>query len=158
MTPHPRPSSSRLGVLATIAISLELLLAVGAIGGGLALMAGPNGEILPLPVAALEGSWFPSYFVPGAILFTVLGVGPLGAAVLGIRRHAMAPFLAFAVGVALSVWMAVQIRIIGYSNHPPLQPLYLALGLVIALVGAAWMVRAGLPSLRRSARRSALQP
>ena len=65
---------SPLGHLATIAIGLEILLGIGAIGGGLALMAGPNGEVLPLPVAALSGSPFANYFVPGAILFAVIGM------------------------------------------------------------------------------------
>ena len=40
-------------------------------------MAGPNGEILPIPVSALSGSPFANYFVPGAVLFTILGIGPL---------------------------------------------------------------------------------
>jgi hypothetical protein len=31
-----------------MAIALEVFLGVGAVGGGLALMAGPNGEILPV--------------------------------------------------------------------------------------------------------------
>ena len=61
--------------VAKVAIGLELLLGIGAVGGGIALMAGPNGEILPLPVSALGGSPFTSYFVPGAILCFVLGVG-----------------------------------------------------------------------------------
>ena len=74
-----------LGRFAATAIALEILLGVGAVGGGLALMAGPNGEILPLPVSALAGSPFANYFVPGAILFTILGIGPLGAAVLAWR-------------------------------------------------------------------------
>jgi hypothetical protein len=71
-----------LGRWATTAIGLEILLGVGAIGVGIALMAGPHGEILPLPVSALAGSPFADYFVPGAILLTILGVGPLGAAIL----------------------------------------------------------------------------
>jgi hypothetical protein len=41
------------GRLAATAMALEILLGVGAIGGGLALMVGPNGKILPLPVSAL---------------------------------------------------------------------------------------------------------
>jgi hypothetical protein len=55
----------RLGRLRAAAIALELLLGVGAVGGGIALMAGPNGEILPLPVSALGGSPFANYFAPG---------------------------------------------------------------------------------------------
>jgi uncharacterized membrane protein len=107
-----------------------------------------NGEILPLPVTALAGSPFTDYFVPGAILFTILGLGPLGTAVLAWRRHPVAPFLTFAVGAALLIWLIVEIAIIGYSNEPPLQPIYLGLGIMITLVGAAWWRQAGLPILR----------
>ena len=114
--------------------------------GGIALMAGPNGEIVPLPVRALAGSPFGDYFAPGAILFVILGLGPLGAALLAWRRHWSAPFLAVAVGGALLIWLVVEIAIVGYSNHPPLQPFYLGLGVVIALVGVGWVRQAHAPS------------
>jgi hypothetical protein len=132
-----------LGGFAATAIALEILLGVGAVGGGLALMAGPNGEILPLPVSALSGSPFANYFVPGAILFTILGIGPLGAAVLACRRHRVAPLLTLAVGGALLIWLVVEIVVVGYSNDPPLQALYFVLGIVISLVGVSWMRHAG---------------
>ncbi len=44
------------------------------------LMLAPRGEIMPLPLSALAGSPFDTYFVPGLILFGVLGLGPLIAA------------------------------------------------------------------------------
>jgi hypothetical protein len=132
-----------LGRLARTAIALDILLGVGAVGGGLALLAGPNGEILPLPVSALSGSPFANYFVPGAILFTILGIGPLAAAVLAWRRHPVAPLLTFAVGGALLIWLAVEIVVVGYANEPPLQALYFGLGIVISLVGISWMCQPG---------------
>jgi uncharacterized membrane protein len=110
-------------------------------------MAGPNGEILPIPVSALSGSPFADYFVPGAILFTILGIGPLGAAVLAWRRHPVAPLLTFAVGGALLIWLAVEIVIVGYANDPPLQALYFGLGIVISLVGVSWMRHARRPAV-----------
>lgn len=131
--------AARLGGWAVTAIALEVFLGVGAIGGGIALMAGPQGEVLPLPVSALAGSPFVDYFVPGAILFTVLGLGPLIAARVSWRRHPVAPRLAAATGVALLIWLAVQISVIGYSNDPPLQAGYLALGVALTAVGATWL-------------------
>ena len=120
---------------ARIAIALEIFLAVGALGGGAALLLGPHGEIIPLPLSALDGSPFADYSVPGAILFLVIGIGPLVVAVLTWRRHRLAPLLACATGEALIVWLAVEIAIVGYSNKPPLQAFYLALGIAIAIVG-----------------------
>jgi len=136
-----------LGRFAATAIALEIFLGIGAAGGGLALMAGPYGEILPIPVSALSGSPFANYFVPGAILFTILGIGPLGAAVLAWRRHPVAPLLTCGVGGALLIWLVVQIVIVGYSNDPPLQASYLGLGVVISLVGVGWMRRVGWPAV-----------
>jgi hypothetical protein len=59
-------------------VVLEVLLSIGALGGGLVLMIAPRGEIMPLPLSALAGSPFDTYFVPGLILFSVLRLGPLG--------------------------------------------------------------------------------
>ena len=132
-------SRAPLGRLAVSAISLEIFLGVGAIGGGAALMLGPRGEIIPLPVSALAGTPFGTYLVPGLILFTALGVGSLSAAALAWRRHPIAPLFALGVGLALIIWIAAQIALIGYSSAPPLQAVYLVLGFLIALVGFGWL-------------------
>lgn len=142
MSPLQRPETRT--ALSIAAVVLEVLLSIGALGGGLALMLGPHGEILPLPMSLLKGSPFESYFAPGLILFTVLGGGPLLVAVLAWRHHRLAPVLTLGVGAALLVWMTVEIAIIGYSNTPPLQPIYIAMGLVICAVGIAWMWQIGL--------------
>jgi hypothetical protein len=124
---------------ARVAIALEVFLAIGALGGGTALLLGPRGEILPLPVAALAGSPFADYSVPGAILFIVIGLGPLAAAVMTWRHHSLAPLLACATGGALIIWLAVEVAIVGYTTKPPLQAFYLALGVGIALVVVHWL-------------------
>jgi hypothetical protein len=125
---------------------LEVLLSVGALGGGLVLMIAPRGEIMPLPLAALAGSPFDTYFVPGLILFTIIGLGPLVAAVLTWARHPVAPFLAVVVGAGLLIWVAVEVAIIGYSNEPPLQAIYALLGVAILTLAVRWLLHVGLPS------------
>src|SRR5271157_4803152 len=120
----PTRSLSRF---AKAAVSLEVFLSVGAPGG----------------VSALKGSPFETYFAPGLILFCALGLGPLAAAQLAWRRHPLAPAAALGVGVALLIWMAVEIAIVGYSNSPPLQPFYLLLGAVITAVGLGWRITLG---------------
>lgn len=128
--------------LRSTAIVLELLLGLSALGGGAALMLGPAGEIIPLPLALLRHTPFDSYFVPGLILFSILGVGPSVAAGFALSRSRWAPWMTVGVGVALLVWLAVEIALIGYSNNPPLQPLYLALGAALTAVGLVWRRRA----------------
>ena len=130
-----------LSRFAKAAVSLEAFLSVGALGGGGALMLGPRGEIIPIPLWALKGSPFETYFVPGLILFCALGLGPLAAAWLAWRRHPLAPIAALGVGVTLLIWMAIEVAIVGYTNRPPLQPFYFLLGAVISGVGLAWRKR-----------------
>jgi hypothetical protein len=142
-------TSPPLRRLAKGALALEVLLSVGALGGGLVLMLAPRGEIMPLPLSALAGSPFDTYFMPGLILFGVLGLGPLIAARLAWLRHPLAPTAAFIVGAGLLIWVAVEVAIIGYSNEPPLQAIYGILGVGILVVAVRWLVDVGLPRLRR---------
>jgi hypothetical protein len=128
-------------------LALEVVLSIGALVGGLILILAPRGEILPLPLSALAGSPFDTYFVPGLILFAVLGFGPLVAARLAWLRHPLAPTAAFIVGAGLLIWVAVEIVIIGYSNEPPLQAIYGILGVVIVLVAFRWILDVGVPRL-----------
>src|SRR5882724_6433212 len=59
----PRAAKARsLSRFATAAVALEVFLNVGALGGGGALMLGSRGEIIPLPLSALHGSPFDTYF------------------------------------------------------------------------------------------------
>ena len=126
---------------------LEILLSIGALAGGLVLMIAPRGEIMRLPLSALAGSPFDTYLVPGLILFGVLGLGPLVAALLAWLRHPLAPTAAFVVGVGLLIWLAVEVAIIGYSDEPPLQAVYGILGVAIVLVACRWLLDVGLPRL-----------
>lgn len=134
---------------AAASLVLEVVLSIGALGGGLVLIVAPRGEIMPLPLSALAGSPFETYVGPGLILFTVLGLGPLIAARLAWIRHSLAPVGALVVGAALLSWIAVEIAIIGYSNEPPLQAIYLLLGAVITIVALGWLAQTGLPTVDR---------
>ena len=137
MKRNARPAP--LSGLARTTIGLEILLSLGALGGGLALMLGPRGEIIPLPVSALAGSPFDTYFVPGLILFVVLGVGPILAADLAWLRQPVAPLAALLTGIGLLIWLLVEIAIVGFSSDPPLQPFYLVLALAIVVTGLRWL-------------------
>jgi hypothetical protein len=141
---RPRQPLSRF---AKAVLALEGVLSLGALGGGFVLILAPRGEIMPLPLSALAGSPFDTYLGPGLILFSVLGLGPLVAARAAWRRHPFAPVAAFIVGMALLIWIAVEIAIIGYSNEPPLQAIYLALGAAITLGAIGWIRNVGLAEL-----------
>ena len=126
------------------------LLSIGALGGGLVLMLAPRREIMPLPLSALGGSPFDTYFVPGLILFGVLGLGPLSATRLAWLRHPLAPTAALIVGAGLLIWVTVEVAIIGYSNESPLQAIYGILGVAILLVAFRWLFDVGPAGLTTS--------
>jgi hypothetical protein len=141
----PTQPAETHGPITIVAVVLEVILGIGALGGGLALMLGPHGEILPFPVSELRGSPFDTFFVPGLILFSMLGIGPIVVAVLAWRRDRWAPLLTVGVAATLLIWMGVEIAVVGYFDNPPLQPIYIGLGIIIGAVGISWLRRSGLP-------------
>jgi peptidoglycan/LPS O-acetylase OafA/YrhL len=121
---------------------------VSGVGGGVGLVVDPSGEALGIPAGWLEGSPFPDYLVPGIVLFTALGVAPLVACYGVWKRRRWARAAAVLVGLALLVWIAVEIAVIGYQPQPPLQ-------LVYGFVGASILALALLPAVRAELRHRA---
>lgn len=116
---------------------LELFVALSALGGGYGLLAGPQGEVLGMSTEILEGTPFSNFFIPGLILFVVIGVGAVGAFAAVLASWRYAPFAALAVGLALAGWIAVQVALLGYLSI--LQPIYFAVGLVLAGLSLRWL-------------------
>jgi len=50
---------------------------ISAMFGGISFISSPNGENLQMPLSYLQGSPFSSYFIPGLILFLLLGTFPV---------------------------------------------------------------------------------
>ncbi len=107
------------------------LQALSGLIGGTWLLADPSGGKIGLPSSWLENSPFPDYFIPGIILFTVLGIYPLIVAFGLIRDSKKALIASRLLGYALLIWIAVEIWIIGYQPEPPLQLIYGILGIII---------------------------
>jgi hypothetical protein len=63
-------------VLLIILIILLGLLSIGALFGGIALMISPGGDLLRMPRSNLGTAPFNDFFIPGLILFSVLGLLP----------------------------------------------------------------------------------
>ena len=130
-TPLPLPGIARL------AIALEILLGLGALFGGGALILAPDGHLLGMPNTLLAGSPFPSFLVPGIVLFTFVGLAPLLAAAVTIRRGVFAPLAAVAVGLTLIGWVSVEMVVLAGPGSLA-WALYLVLGAAIAAIGVAW--------------------
>jgi hypothetical protein len=106
---------------------------VSGIAGGLGLTFDPTGESVGLPLGWLEGSPFASYLVPGIVLMTLLGIGPL-VTLFGVWKSlTWARPAALGVGVLLFAWLGVEIAVVGYQPEPPLQLVYGIVALLILL-------------------------
>ena len=134
-----------------VSIAFLVVLGLGALAGGIALVTAPDGSAMGFRTSLLTGSPFPDYLVPGLVLGGLFGIGALATAWLGWRRHSLAPFLAFSIGCAQMIWIVVQLAIIGTQNLSFLHPAMFLVGLLIALGAVPW----GRPALRaRRARRA----
>jgi hypothetical protein len=123
----------RAGLVTVIAL---FVLAIGAIGGGLALVVRPDGSLMQWERSMLAGSPFADFLLPGLILLGLFGVGALIVAIAGIRRAPWAPFAAFAIGCAQMIWILVELAIIGEFSF--LHPTMFGIGALIAAASVRW--------------------
>jgi hypothetical protein len=127
---------------------------ITALPSGLLMMAFPDGALFGMPLTMLEFSPFETFFWPGALLFTFLGLLPLSAVWLlramrtpgwaGAPERASprraAWLAAGASGVATVVWIVTQIVMI--RGFHVLHVVYGGAGLAIVTLALAPSVRA----------------
>src|SRR5215212_8465440 len=120
-----KPAEKRIRyILAT----LLLVVAVNAFGGGYYALAGAPG----VPTAWLIGSPFRNYFIPGLILFVVIGGLCSIAAIAVFRQHRLADKLSFIAVTIIFIWLTVQVIIIGYVSW--MQPVTALAALLILIL------------------------
>lgn len=135
-------TSRTLPWLGRLAIVLEIFLGIGAMFGGIQFVLAPDGHLLGVSLSMLTGTPFHSFLVPGLLLFTFVGLGPMVAAAITARHRAIGPLAAFVVGLTLMVWITVEMVIFAGVTSL-LWAFYLVLGTVIVAVGVAWSRTAG---------------
>ncbi len=90
-----------------ILVGMHIFVGIGAISGGLAAILDPL-QPLGVPSKVLQYSPFSSFLIPGLILFGVIGLGNMIAALLHLRRSHYSKQISFLIGIALVVWITVQ--------------------------------------------------
>lgn len=114
------------------AIVLLLLISLNALAAGYSFLADPSGNGLGITTAYLQPSApFANYFIPGLVLFTVVGVWSVVIAVLAILQSRHYAFFILVQGCILLGWIAIQLTMVTLF-HP--------LHLVIAISGMALIV------------------
>jgi hypothetical protein len=112
-------------------IAIELIVGLGAVAGGVGLIAGG----IKMPIEWLAGTPFRSYLMPGLLLFFAVGGGNLAAAYTILAHcHSARRAAQFAGGI-LTIWMITQIAMIGYVSW--MQPLFIIFGLATLLLSFA---------------------
>jgi hypothetical protein len=118
-----KTQANRIPKSVWLLILLQFLLGLGAFVSGILMMAFPDGSLMQMPLDMLKYSPFPHFFIPGAILCTLLGVFPLAVAYSLWQRpswrwpEALNPAkglhwswsASWAAGVILVIWITVQV-------------------------------------------------
>ena len=107
--------------------------AVNAFGGGYYAMSGAKG----VPIEWLVGSLFQNYFIPGLILFFIVGGAFLVSAVAVFGRLRIARLTTFAAVVIVFIWLSVQVAIIGYVSW--MQPVTACVALLILFLALIYL-------------------
>lgn len=120
-------------------ISVNILLvfmtfqSLSGLFGGVMLILDPSGNSLNLPLSLLNNSPFINYLIPGLILFFILGVIPF-AVLNGLwKKKSWSWYGSLFVSLALIIWIAVEVLMIGYQAEPPLQLIYGLAGILILI-------------------------
>jgi hypothetical protein len=126
--------------------TILLVQGVGAVGGGLWLLAAPSGRLMGLPLTLLEHTPFRDYTIPGLVVAFVLGVLPLSliypllrrpgwswANTLSVYRNRFWGWTySLYVGIMLILWIDFQILWVGYVDI--LQSVFAFVGVLITIV------------------------
>lgn len=132
MTWHP----ARIALLA-----VDGFAAASAVGGGLALAVGLEGDRFPPEL--LRGTPFGSYVVPGAILAGIVGTSALGATIATVAGPRAGGAVSVLAGAVMMGWIAGEVRVLRAPEaRSPVEAIYLGVGAAMVGLGLA-AARAG---------------
>jgi hypothetical protein len=113
--------------------ALQAFTAIGAIPAGYGMLMDTTGEGLGMSADILSDSPLGSFMLPGLFLLLVNGFANIAGAVLSFTKNRYAGHAGIVLGIALTLWIIIQVWWISLSSI--LQPLYLIIGLVNTCLG-----------------------
>src|SRR6056297_1764673 len=105
-----------------LVVIFQLFNGLSALAGGFGLMSDTTGQALGMEIEMLQGTPFPSFLIPGIVLFTVNGLGNIAGFFATTRKHSRSGEIAALFGAIMMIWIISQIAWVGYQSF--LQPLY----------------------------------
>lgn len=117
-----------------VLIAAVIFQGISGMAGGIGLISDPTGKSLNIPIEWLQGSPFNNYLLPGILLLIVLGIYPLIIAIGLLRNKYWGWMGSSYLGIALLIWIIVEIMVIGYQADPPLQLIYGLLSIIILIL------------------------
>lgn len=124
---HRRAGWPRAGL-----ILVTLLVTLNAIYGGVGLIVNGMG----MPDSWLQRTPFDSWLLPGLALLVTVALPQGVGAVVALRRHPRAATVGLVVGVALVLWILVQLLVL--RRYFFLQPVIAGLGVLEVALALAW--------------------
>ncbi len=116
-----------------ILFALLLFNGISAVVAGAMLTYTPDGSSMEMPLSWLDHSPFHSYRIPGLLLFSVIGMGSLVAALMVAIRPVNTGRFAQVAGGALIIWIVVQMFML--RSVLPIQITFLLIGIAIVWLG-----------------------
>jgi hypothetical protein len=113
-------------MLRPLTFVLLMFTSMTALWGGWLLMQDPSGGLLKIPTTELKHSPFSNFLIPGILLFAFIGIGSLGCLIVYSLSSKMYRQLILLEGVALMIWIGVQMIMLQQQNW--LHGIFLAIG------------------------------
>jgi len=125
---------------------LQAFLGLGAIGGGIALILDPSGEMMGMPLSMLDRAPFSNFLLPGILLLVVFGLLPL-VVLYGLSKrpewkwvYKLTPFkelhsswsLSLYIGFGQIIWIMIETYMANGVGF--IQVFYMSLGMAIQIV------------------------
>lgn len=125
-----------------ILVVLEAFVALGAVAGGIGLLAGA----IPASLNGLQGSLFADYTIPAWSLIAIVGGSMFFAAATILMGREMGVLASAFAGLVMMIFEIVEVAVIDHIGGSELvfavilQAFYFALGLVIVVLSCSlWM-------------------
>lgn len=121
--------------------ALHIFIGLGGLAGGLAALLEPNGP-MGLSTDALVNAPFDTFLIPGILLFGLIGIGNLAAAVPALFSRRWAGYASGAMGCVMLGWIAIQCLMLADVNV--LHVVFFGLGVAQGCLALALLALEGL--------------